>query len=164
MICNTNSCIFIGESKRNPTRSKKKQKIPKLRKITKETNDIGSDLDHDNMSNSLDNMDYNFTSDILENTMPVFPEYIISNSQKLIVPDFQEYINHEQQNNSNTYLKQHSVNSNDKKQQSKVLSNSNTNIIQKQNLKLNDFNENYNTNKLSNNKQTNNSDENKNSE
>jgi hypothetical protein len=72
MICNINSCIFIGESKRNPTRSKKKQKIPKLRKITKETNDIGSDLNHDNMPNSLNNMDYNFTSDIPENTTPVF--------------------------------------------------------------------------------------------
>ena len=43
-------------------------------------------------------MDYNFTSDIPEDTMPVSPEYIMSNSQKLIVPDSQGYINHEQQN------------------------------------------------------------------
>ncbi|CAB4381949.1 unnamed protein product [Rhizophagus irregularis] len=117
------------------------------------------------MPNSRDNMDYNFTSDIPEDTTPGSPEYIMSNSQRLIVPDSQGYIsNHEQHNNPDTYLKQHPVNSNDKKQQSKVLSNSNTNIIQKQNLKLNDSNENYSTNKLSNNKQTNNSDENKNSE
>ncbi|CAB4387604.1 unnamed protein product [Rhizophagus irregularis] len=102
---------IIQYFERKQKESKNKQKIPKLRKITKESNDIGSDLEHDNMPNSLDNMDYNFTSDIPEDTTPVSPEYIMPNSQKLIVPDSQGYItNHEQQNDPDTYLKQKFIN------------------------------------------------------